>query len=135
MSEKMERRKRVEKDEEIDKCHGRRAKKVHQKQQQQREEEKGVAGDVATEDEEVEEFFAIVRRMQAAIKYFKKAGGVAVKGQNGNCRAALESTEQFVVEAAAADHVQVVEDDEEININEADEEEINGVLDLNEAPM
>ncbi|KAM1340637.1 hypothetical protein ACFX2H_039002 [Malus domestica] len=123
----MERRKRVEKDDEIDKCHGRRAKKVHQKQQQQREEEKGVVGDVAAEDREVEEFFAIVRRMQTAIKYFEKAGGVSVKGHNGNYRAALEATEQVVVEASAADHVLVVEDNEVININEADEEETNGV--------
>ncbi|KAE9463952.1 hypothetical protein C3L33_04197, partial [Rhododendron williamsianum] len=38
-------------------------------------------GQAMPTDEEVDEFFAILRRMQVAVKYFKKGGGNAAAGQ------------------------------------------------------
>lgn len=92
---------------------------------------------------EVEEFFAIVRRMHAAVKYFcQKANGADGK-LPGKWRAALEAEE-----VAAADAGEVLDDKERVKKEEAAATTTtptptptpegvaveNGVLDLNSTP-
>lgn len=84
---------------------------------------------VATE-EEVEEFFAILRRMQEAAKYFGKGSGegwraaveakvVEVIDGGGN------NEEENMIQSSGAEEVAAV----------VEEEEENGVLDLNATPV
>ncbi|XP_056170672.1 uncharacterized protein LOC130138950 isoform X2 [Syzygium oleosum] len=93
---------------------------------------------------EVEEFFAIVRRMHVAVKYFgQKANGVGGKPP-GKWRAALEAEDVVVV--AADEAGEVLDDKESVKKAAAAAAaaattpapegvaEVNGVFDLNSAP-
>ncbi|KAK8657121.1 hypothetical protein V6N13_035377 [Hibiscus sabdariffa] len=86
-----------------------------------KEEDEAVAVAAASE-EEVEEFFAILGRMKAVVKYFNKGSGAEGKGW----RAAAVEAEKTVMAATAMDVID--------NKNRREAVVESGVLDLNEAP-
>lgn len=96
-------------------------------------------GTAPPSEAEVEEFFAIVRRMHVAVKYFgQKANGVDGK-RPGKWRAALEAEDVVVV--AADEAGEVLDDKERVKRAAAATTpapegvaEVNGVFDLNSAP-
>ncbi|KAK8537051.1 hypothetical protein V6N13_042002 [Hibiscus sabdariffa] len=90
-----------------------------------KEEDEAVAVAVAAaSEEEVEEFFAILGRMKAVVKYFNKGSGAEGKGWRA---AAVEAEAEKTVMAATA--MDVID-----NKNRREAVVETSVLDLNEAP-
>lgn len=58
-------------------------------------------------EEEVEEFFAILRRMKVAVKYFERSAG----GNGEGWRSALETDEVVLVEEDEEEGIVVVDDE------------------------
>ncbi|CAL5374326.1 unnamed protein product [Camellia sinensis] len=116
MEEEKNKRKRSAEGDEVGGGGGRRRK-------EREEAVKAVAVEAAPTEEEVEEFFAILRRMHVAVKYFENSGGDGVRKVKGRWGAALEAEVK-----AAADGVKAAEESVVNGVRE------NGVLDLNAVP-
>ncbi|KAI8528693.1 hypothetical protein RHMOL_Rhmol12G0167600 [Rhododendron molle] len=95
-----------------------------------RKEREGEAeGEAMPTDEEVDEFFAILRRMQVAVKYFKKGGGNAAAGRKwtgGRWATELEAEVLAGVNGGKAA--------EERSASGVQKKKNNGALDLNAVP-
>ncbi|KAL7223253.1 hypothetical protein ACSBR1_024835 [Camellia fascicularis] len=117
MEEEKKKRKRSAEDDEVVGGGGGRRRKERE------EAVKAVAVEAAPMEEEVEEFFAILRRMHVAVKYFENVGGDGVRKVKGRWGAALETEVK-----AAADGVKAAEESVVNGVRE------NGVLDLNAVP-
>lgn len=78
-------------------------------------------------DEEVDEFFAILRRMQVAVKYFKKGGGNAAAGRKWTGRAWATELEAEVL--AGVNGGKAAEERSACGVQKK-----NGALDLNAVP-
>lgn len=80
-------------------------------------------------EEEVEEFFAILRRMQVAVKYFEnsngKGDGRKLLERRGGWRELMETGSLEKVDGVNGERKTVVEGTEEIDLNTAPEAESN----------
>lgn len=78
-------------------------------------------------EEEVEEFFAILRRMQVAVKYFGNSNGKGDRRKlvkrGGGCRELMETEFLEKVDGVNGERKTVVEGAEEIDLNSAPEAE------------
>ncbi|KAL7223254.1 hypothetical protein ACSBR1_024836 [Camellia fascicularis] len=117
MEEEKKKRKRSAEDDEVG------GGGVGRRRKEREEAVKAVAVEAAPTEEEVEEFFAILRRMHVAVKYFENSGGDGVRKVKGRWGEALEAE---VI--AAADGVKAAEESVVNGVRE------NGVLDLNAVP-
>ncbi|OWM65145.1 hypothetical protein CDL15_Pgr008732 [Punica granatum] len=81
------------------------------------------------EDDEVEEFFAILRRMHRAVQYFEGAGGDSGKWAPGTWRAAIETGAKPEVNGGA-----MFETEEDTPELETGRQSTGLVLDLNASP-
>ncbi|KAG5522606.1 hypothetical protein RHGRI_034682 [Rhododendron griersonianum] len=84
-------------------------------------------GQVMPTDEEVDEFFAILRRMQVAVKYFKKGGGNAAAGRKWTGRWATELEAEVL---AGVNGGKAAEERSACGV----QQKKNGALDLNAVP-
>ncbi|XP_058192195.1 protein NIM1-INTERACTING 2-like [Rhododendron vialii] len=83
-------------------------------------------GEAMPTDEEVDEFFAILRRMQVAVKYFKKGGRNAAAGRKWTGRWATELEAEVL---AGVNGGKAAEERSACGVQKK-----NGALDLNAVP-